>query len=64
MDTYSLKTGLREQTILKDIYFTSPFNLVEVRENKKNQLLEVMVMSSSPGLLNNDVYDLSIEVID
>jgi len=64
MDKYSLKTGLREQTIMKDVYFTAPFNLVEVRENKKNQLLEVMVMSSSPGLLNNDSYDINIEVID
>lgn len=59
-----LKTGLREQTILKDVYFTPPFNLVEVRENKKNHLLEMMVMSSSPGLLNDDFYDISIDVID
>lgn len=64
MDKYSLKTGLREQTILKDVYFTTPFNLVEVRENKKNPLLEMMVMSSSPGLLNDDFYDITIEVID
>ncbi len=64
MEKYSLKTGLREQTILKDVYFTAPFNLVEVRENKKNPLLEMMVMSSSPGLLNNDFYDINIEVID
>ncbi|MBX3051941.1 MAG: urease accessory protein UreD [Caldilineaceae bacterium] len=49
---------------MKDVYFTAPFNLVEVRENKKNPLLEVMVMSSSPGLLNNDSYDINIEVID
>ncbi len=64
MEKYSLRTGLREQTILKDVYFTTPFNLVEVRENKKNQLLEMMVMSSSPGILNDDFYDISIEVID
>lgn len=64
MDKYTLRTGLREQTILKDVYFTPPFNLVEVRENKKNHLLEMMVMSSSPGLLNNDFYDINIEVID
>ncbi|NLA63888.1 MAG: urease accessory protein UreD [Bacteroidales bacterium] len=64
MDKYTLRTGLREQTILKDVYFTTPFNLVEVRENKKNPLLEMMVMSSSPGLLNDDFYDITIEVID
>ena len=64
MEKYTLKTGLREQTILKDVYFTTPFNLVEVRENKKNPLLEMMVMSSSPGLLNDDFYDITIEVID
>lgn len=64
MEKYNLKTGLREQTILKDVYFTPPFNLVEVRENKKNPLLEMMVMSSSPGILNDDFYDINIEVID
>lgn len=64
MDKYSLKTGLREQTILQDVYFTPPFNLVDVRENKKNRLLEVMVMSSSPGILNDDCYDITIEVVD
>lgn len=63
MEKYSLRTGLREQTILKEAYFTPPFKLVEVRENKKNPLLEVMVMSSSPGMLNNDTYDIAIEVI-
>ena len=64
MEKYTLKTGLREQTILKDVYFTPPFNLVEVRENKKNPLLEMMIMSSSPGILNDDFYDITIEVID
>ncbi|WP_162633053.1 urease accessory protein UreD [Echinicola strongylocentroti] len=64
MEKYRLKTGLREQTILKDVFFTPPFNLVEVRENKKNPLLEVMVMSSSPGMLNDDVYDIHIDVIN
>ena len=64
MERYSLKTGLRNQTILKDVYFTPPFNLVEVRENKKNHLLEMMVMSSSPGILNDDFYDINIEVIN
>lgn len=39
MEKYSLKTGLREQTILKDVYFTPPFNLVEVRENKKKSVV-------------------------
>lgn len=64
MEKYSLKTGLREQTILKDLYFTPPFNLVEVREYRKNHLLEMMVMSSSPGILNDDYYDINIDVIN
>ena len=64
MEKYSLKTGLREQTIVQDVYFTPPFNLVEVRLNKKNPLLEMMVMSSSPGILNDDFYDINIDVID
>ena len=63
MGKYSVQTGLyKDVTILKDIFFTPPFNVVEVRENKKDPLLELMIMSSSPGLFNHDDYQITINV--
>ncbi|WP_086477632.1 urease accessory protein UreD [Arenibacter amylolyticus] len=63
MGRYSVQTDLyKDITILKDTYFTPPFNVVEVRENKKNPLLELMIMSSSPGFFNNDNYQIDIKV--
>ncbi|NKI26941.1 urease accessory protein UreD [Arenibacter sp. 6A1] len=63
MGKYSVQTGLyRELTILKDTFFSPPFNVVEVREDKTNPLLELMIMSSSPGLFNNDHYQIDINV--
>lgn len=63
MGRYSLRTDLhRHITILRDTFFTPPFNVVEVREDKKNPLLEIMVMSSSPGYFNKDDYQIDINV--
>lgn len=64
MKGYRLLTGTHKNTtVIKDVYFSFPFKLVEVREDKTKPLLEVMIMSSSPGLLNNDKYDMVIDVI-
>ncbi|MDX1774649.1 urease accessory protein [Oceanihabitans sediminis] len=63
MGQYSIETGLyQERTILKDTYFTPPFNVVEIREDKTNPLMEVMIMSSSPGFFNLDDYKIEINV--
>lgn len=48
-------------TQLKSAYFTTPFKVVEVREDKKNPMLELMLMSSSPGVLDED--ELSFDYI-
>lgn len=65
MQQYRIKTGERNgQTILKDVFYTPPFNLVDIREDRRNPLLEVMVMSSSPGMLNDDTYAISLDIID
>ncbi|AWG20568.1 hypothetical protein FFWV33_02980 [Flavobacterium faecale] len=45
------KRGITE---LKSVFCLTPFKVVEVREDKKNPLLELMLMSSSPGVLDND----------
>lgn len=41
-------------TQLKSIFTTSPFKFLEIREDKKNPVLELMLMSSSPGVLDHD----------
>lgn len=65
VEKYSIKTGLRDgKTILKEVFFTPPFNVVDIRVDKSLPLLEAMVMSSSPGMLNDDYYDINIDVID
>lgn len=47
---------------LKPPFFTTPFKLANITENKKSHWLHLTLMSSSPGILDNDVYDIKIEV--
>ncbi|MFL9831122.1 urease accessory protein UreD [Flavobacterium sp. ST-87] len=46
-----VKNGL---TQLKSAFFNTPFKVVDIREDKKNPLLELILMSSSPGVLDED----------
>lgn len=56
-----LKIGYKEgKTYLKDTYFTRPFRLANVGENRPDPALYIMIMSSSPGILDNDCYDIEI----
>jgi urease accessory protein len=47
---------------LKKSYFTTPFKVANITEDKKSNLLHLMLMSSSPGILDEDAYDIKIEV--
>jgi len=47
---------------LKQVYFTTPFKVANVTEDKTAHDLHLMLMSSSPGILDGDVYDIKIEV--
>lgn len=49
-------------TILKRSFCTPPFKIADVREDKKQPQLDLMLMSASPGMLEGDVYKLSIEI--
>jgi len=51
-----------ERTILKDCFFTQPFRVANISEDRKDPRLYLMVMSSSPGLLNEDKYAIDINV--
>lgn len=47
-------------TYLKKCYCTTPFKVANITEDKKNPTLRLMLMSSSPGILDGDEYQLKI----
>ncbi len=58
-----IQTGLRDGiTFLKESYFTPPFKVANITENKKAGPLHLMLMCSSPGVLEGDDYKLKIEL--
>ena len=53
--TVKIDTYLRNEiTHLKSAYHTTPFKVAEIREDKNSPVLELMLMSSSPGILDGD----------
>ncbi|MGO4294940.1 urease accessory protein UreD [Chitinophaga sp. RAB17] len=56
-------TGKRDAgTYLKECYCTRPFKIANVREERSDPVLRLMMMSSSPGMLDKDHYQLDITV--
>lgn len=49
-------------TYLKKCYCTTPFKVANITEDKKDITLKLMLMSSSPGILDGDAYNIKIEV--
>jgi len=47
---------------LKKAFFTTPFKVMNITEDKAGKQLQLMLMSSSPGILDGDEYDIKIEV--
>lgn len=61
--TVKIDTYLRNEiTHLKSAYHTTPFKVAEIREDKNSAVLELMLMSSSPGILDGDSYDFEVTV--
>ncbi len=61
----NILSGFRDgRTYLKDTYFTRPFRVVPIRENPLDPSLYVILMSSSPGILDGDEYDIEIDVVE
>jgi urease accessory protein len=52
----------KERSYLKDTFFTRPFRVANVGQYQNDDDLYLMVMSSSPGLLDKDQYDITIKV--
>jgi urease accessory protein len=60
-----IQTKLREGiTYLKDAYFTPPFKLADIREDKGDKTLQLVLMSSSPGILDGDEYHINVDVAE
>jgi urease accessory protein len=49
-------------TTLGKSYFTPPFKVANITEDKRSKWLQLMLMSSSPGILDGDRYNLKIEL--
>ena len=59
--TTACRSGI---TYLKDAYCTPPFKLVPVGENRHDPWLRLLLMSSSPGLLDGDQYELTLHLAE
>lgn len=58
-----IQTAVRDEiTFLKNVYCTTPLKVANITEDKKSPLLELMIMSSSPGILDGDEYDIKVEL--
>ncbi|HEY4650445.1 MAG TPA: urease accessory protein UreD [Pontibacter sp.] len=52
------------KTYLKDMFYTRPFKVAHVGEDKADPRLYLMVMSSSPGILDGDQYEQTIDLAE
>ena len=58
-----IQTALRDNiTYLKQVYYTPPFKVANITEDKMSGQLELMLMSSSPGILDGDEYHIKIDM--
>jgi urease accessory protein len=56
-------SGYKEgRSYLKDTFYTRPFRVANICEDKSDPSLYLMIMSSSPGMLDNDHHDINIHV--
>ena len=47
---------------IKKAYFSPPFKVANVTEDKQSRTLQLMLMSSSPGILDGDAHECMIEI--
>ena len=52
------------KSYLKDAYVTQPFRIVPVGQYRKDNAAYLMIMSSSPGLLDNDEHFIDINLAE
>ncbi|MGL5276676.1 urease accessory protein UreD [Myroides sp.] len=65
ISSLDIKVEQREGvSYLKDAYVTQPFRIVPVGQYKRDKAAYLMIMSSSPGLLDNDDHRISINLAE
>src|SRR3981189_2210537 len=58
-----IQVALREGiTSLRRTYYTPPFKVANITEDKQDPLLRLMLMCSSPGILDGDDYSIRLEI--
>jgi urease accessory protein UreH len=59
----AMETACRNSlTFLKTSYCTQPFKLANITEDKTQNCLQLIIMSSSPGVLDGDSYELDLVI--
>ena len=53
-----------ERTYLKKAFCQPPFKVADITEDKRDKQLQLMLMSSSPGILDGDEYRMKIELAE
>jgi urease accessory protein len=61
-ELYIQTARTNETTCLKKCYCTTPFKVANITEDKKDSILRLMLMSSSPGILDGDAYNIKIDL--
>lgn len=61
-DLYIQTNCANGTTTLGKSYFTPPFKVANITEDKRSKWLHLMLMSSSPGVLDGDQYTIKIEL--
>lgn len=60
-----IQTALKgNKTCLKNCFYTTPLKIANVTEDKSSRYLQLMMMSSSPGVLDGDEYRIKIELAE
>lgn len=63
LSTLKIEVEEREgQSFLRDAYVTQPFRIAPVGQYKSDGASYLMIMSSSPGILSGDAYDIQVNV--
>src|ERR1700755_3202742 len=58
-----IQTAVRDGvTVLRQNYYTPPFKVANITEDRRDPLLQLMVMWSSPGILDGDEYTFRLEL--
>lgn len=63
-DHMNIQVGFKNnKSYIRESFCRQPFKAANITEDKRESLLRLMLMSSSPGILNNDNYSIKI-IID